>query len=123
MNVLFVVALVVCAMKTSMGMGMGMVPPSYLRSAVFINNSNEPVTVKVTFESGEGVEHVIQAGKEVDVEGSIDKGSYQLVDPIKSAVVLESATNSESAINVSTVGIQRLKFNIAVQNRVPLLER
>merc|ERR1712168_359220 len=122
MNVLFVVAVVVCAMKTSMGMGVGMVPPSYLRSAVFINNSNEPVTVKVTFESGEGEEHVVQAGGTENVERDINQGSYSIVDPITAAVV-KSASNGVSHVDVSTVGIQQLKFNIGVQNGSLLLER
>merc|ERR1712096_98928 len=129
MKVLFVVAVVVCGiMKTSMGMGLGMVPPSYLRSAMFTNNSNKPVTVKVTFveeEKGEipEVKYLIQPGATVDVERSIDKGGYSMVNAIKSAVVVESGTNSESDINVSTVGIQRLRFNIHVQNGVTSLER
>merc|ERR1712183_1151766 len=123
MKVLFVVAVLVCAiMKTSMGMGMGMVPPSYLRSAVFINNSNEPVTVRATFESGASEEHVVQAGGSKNVERDINQGSYSIVDPITAAVV-ESANNGVSHVDVSTVGIQQLKFSIGVQDGSLSLER
>ena len=49
-------------------------------------------------------------------------GSYSIVDAITAAVV-ESASNGVSHVDVSTVGIQQLKFNIGVQDGSLSLER
>merc|ERR1711973_738041 len=114
MGFAIVVPAVVFKDSTSMPMvgGMGALPPSYVRSAVFENTLGGPVTVEVTFDSKNKQTHVIEAGESVNVEGTIDHGSWSAVDKIVSFQII-SPSNGEKVVPVSSSGgVERHRYSI-----------
>merc|ERR1712198_405456 len=118
MKVFFAIAVLAVVFQDSFSMplggGMGALPPSYVRSAVFENTMAGPVTVEVTFDSKNKQTRVIEAGKSVNVEGVIDHGSWSAVDKIVS-FKLVSASNGEKVVPVSSSGgVERHRYSIGV---------
>merc|ERR1711962_1479309 len=118
MKVFFAVTVLAVLLKDSFSMpmmgGMGALPPSYVRSAVFVNTLGGPLTVEVTFDSTKKETHVIEAGKSVNVEGSIDHGTWSAVDKIVSFKIVSSANGEKEVPVSSSGGVQRHSYSIGV---------
>merc|ERR1711973_8748 len=118
MKVFFALSVLAVVFKDSTSMpmlgGMSALPPSYVRSAVFENTMAGPVTVEVTFDSKNKQTHYIEAGKSVNVEGTIDHGSWSAVDKIVSFKIV-SPSNGEKEVPVSSPGgVEIHKYSIGV---------
>ena len=70
-------------------------PPTYVRSVHISNNYGHPITLKVQFESSEK-SFTVEPNAIVQIEGSIDKGGWTAVDPVKSVTGIPTNDHSKA---------------------------
>mmetsp|Transcript_1812 Transcript_1812/g.1256 ORF Transcript_1812/g.1256 Transcript_1812/m.1256 type:complete len:105 (-) Transcript_1812:87-401(-) len=88
-------------------------PPQYLRSAVFVNNSDKAVSVEIAHKSGEQQVVSIDAGAKLDVEKTIDKGSWQEVDAIE-GILVKAGGSDDQTVDLQVGGVERHQYTIAL---------
>ena len=70
-------------------------PPTYVRSVHISNQYGFPITLQVQFESCEK-SYTVEPNAILQVEGTIDKGSWTAVDPVKSVTGIPANDNSKT---------------------------
>ena len=70
-------------------------PPTYVRSLNISNNYDYPIALQVQFESCEK-RFTVEPGAILQVEGTIDKGSWTAVDPVKSVTGVPANDSSKA---------------------------
>mmetsp|Transcript_28839 Transcript_28839/g.51359 ORF Transcript_28839/g.51359 Transcript_28839/m.51359 type:complete len:108 (-) Transcript_28839:2335-2658(-) len=68
-------------------------PPKYVRRATIANSTGHTLNLHANFEQNEQT-YSVEAGHSVEIEGSIDHGSWQAVDPLKK-ITVHTAANGE----------------------------
>ena len=70
-------------------------PPTYVRSVHLSNQYGYPINLQVQFESCEK-SYTVEPNEILQVEGTIDKGSWTAVDPIESVTGIPANDNSKA---------------------------
>ena len=70
-------------------------PPTYVRSLHISNNYGHPITLQVQFESCER-SFTVEPNTILHVEGTIDKGTWTAVDPVKSVTGIPAHDSSKA---------------------------
>ena len=88
--------------------------PQYVRSANFVNNVNTPLLIKLTFESKETEQYTLQAeaGSRLDVEKSINHGSFETCDAIEHVHVRSEQLGEEVKLELKAESIEHHEYVI-----------
>jgi hypothetical protein len=88
-------------------------PPKYVRRATILNATTHSITLLAQFKDNQATFQVAPNAS-VDIEGTIDHGSYTAVDPLQKITITHGADNAvvSERLFESEGGVKILSFRI-----------
>lgn len=90
-------------------------PPAYVRRVILRNTTSLPLTFLVHFKETQGT-YTAEPGASVEIEGTIDHGDWQAVDPVERIVAQSNGNNVGETLVKSEEGVKIVTIRITAQD-------